>query len=77
MTQEQIEICISLGAIRYSNGHFDKRFAKSIHTIALNKPDQELTEKQNEWMFRLLYKYRNQAPHIYNKHKSNPLCAKK
>jgi hypothetical protein len=39
--------------------------------------DKELTEKQNEWMFRLLYKYRKQLPNIYTNHQMNPLCTKK
>lgn len=77
MTEEQKEICMLFGSIRYPYGGFDKRFGNNLYFIALNKSDQELSDKQIEWMYRLLYKYRNQAPHIYNKHKSNPLCQKK
>lgn len=77
MTPEQLEICTHLGLVTYQPGSFDKRFGNSLSSIALNSPDKELSEKQNEWMYRLLYKYRKQLPYVYSKHDAHPLCNKK
>jgi hypothetical protein len=77
MTQEQIDICTALGKVRYLPASFDKRFGNSLHSIAQNTPEKELTEKQNEWMYRLLYKYRKQLPNTYDRFKNHPMCAKK
>lgn len=74
MTQEQKEICLALGGVTYLPGSFDKRFGRNLYGIAESKPDKELSEKQNEWMYRLLYKYRKQLPRTYEKYKSNPFC---
>ena len=63
MTPEQKEICLQLGNVRYLPASFDKRFGNNLHTKATLNED--LSEKQNEWMFRLLYKYRN------------PMCTRK
>lgn len=75
MTQEQIEICRVLGGVNYLPGSFDKRLGKDLCAYS-NIEGKELSEKQNEWMFRLLYKYRKQLPNTYNKHKDNPLCSR-
>jgi hypothetical protein len=75
MTIEQKEICLALGRVTYLPGSFDKRFGNNLSGLAQSQPEKELTEKQNEWMFRLLYKYRKQLPGTYEKYKGNPLCA--
>ena len=77
MTKEQIEICNNFAIVRFMPASFDKRFAGNLTSLAKYSPEKELTEKQNEWMFRLLYKYRKQLPKTYEKHKGNPLCSKK
>jgi len=76
MTEEQKEICLALGKPTYLPGSFDKRFAHNLSSLAQHQPEKELTEKQNEWMFRLLYKYRKQLARTYDKYKSNPLCSR-
>lgn len=77
MTEDQKQICTALGKVSYLPASFDKRFGNNLHGIAQMTPEKELTEKQNEWMFRLLYKYRNQLPETYERHKLNPLCSQK
>lgn len=72
-----MEICIALGSVRYLPGSFDKRFAHGLYDIATNTPAKELSEKQNEWMYRLLYKYRRQLPNTYRKYKEHEYCRKK
>lgn len=76
MTPEQINISKGLGTVTTLSGGFDKRFMSNISAIAENTPDKEITDKQNEWMYRLLYKYRRQLPGLYEKHKTNPYCCK-
>lgn len=77
MTEEQILICKKLGEVRYFPASFDKRFGNNLAGIAEKEPEKELTEKQIEWMYRLLYKYRNQLPQTYERFKSHPFCKKK
>jgi hypothetical protein len=77
MTEDQKLICRALGAVNYLPGSFDKRFGNNLSQMAKENPEKELSEKQNEWMFRLLYKYRKQLPLPYHTHKDNPLCSPK
>lgn len=77
MTTEQIEICKALGKVRYLPASFDKRFGNNLCSLSFTQPEKELSEKQNEWMYRLLYKYRKQLPVTYEKYKSNPLCSQR
>lgn len=76
MTEEQKYICMQLGNVSYLPASFDKRFAKNLSSLVQTQPEKELTEKQIEWMYRLLYKYRKQLPRTYEKYKNNPLCSK-
>lgn len=76
MTLEQRTICLALGNLRFLPGTFDKRFSHKVSSIAEHTPDKELSEKQIEWIYKLLYKYRKQIPMTYENFKSNPLCAK-
>jgi len=77
MTKDQQEICLALGNVRYLPASFDKRFGQNLSSIASGDPTKELSESQNEWMYRLLYKYRKQLPVTYKKHEKNPLCSRK
>ncbi len=77
MTPDQIHICKSLGRVRYLPGSFDKRFGNNLASLAENNPDEELTAKQIEWMYRLLYKYRKQLPSTYEDNKHQPFCSYK
>ena len=72
MKSEQAEIYSVLRfKVIYLPGSFDKRLGMLLNS--LNK----LKKKQNEQMYRLLYKYRRQIPEVYNKYKNNPFCSKK
>ena len=77
MTPDQIEIATSLSNCKLPFGSFDKNFIGDMHHFAKFKPSKDLSEKQNEMLFRLLYKYRNQLPGCYQKHKHNIFCAPK
>lgn len=77
MTLDQKEICIALGRANYLPGSWDKRLANTLHSLATINPEKELSESQNEWMYRLLYKYRKQLSNTYEKYKSNEFCNKK
>lgn len=77
MTKDQQLICVNLGRVRYLPGTFDKRFGNKLSSIAQVSPEKELSEKQVEWMYRLLYKYRKQLPKTYELNKNNPLCSRK
>jgi hypothetical protein len=74
MTTEQIDICKWFNNIRFLPGGFDKRFATNLVNLAYKDPDKEITKKQNEWIYRILYKYRKQIPAIYNKYKDSEFC---
>jgi hypothetical protein len=77
MEDYQQKICLALGNVRYLPGSFDKRFALNMSSIARLQPEKVLSKSQNEWMFRILYKYRKQLPALYQLHKDNPLCTQK
>ena len=77
MTREQVEIALALGNVRFLPASFDKRFAQNMHGLASVEPEKELTEKQVEWLYRILYKYRKQVPVAYEKYKGHPFCGKK
>jgi len=68
MTQSQLIITTALAQVRYLPGSFDKRLGQGLYKLP------ELTAKQDEWMYRLLYKYRKQMPGIYERYKDNPNC---
>jgi hypothetical protein len=69
MTADQLEICKALATVTYLPGSWDKRMGTGLRYY------EKLTDKQNEWMYRLLYKYRRQISKVYEKHKDNPLCS--
>lgn len=75
MTPQQATICKALAGLSYTPGSWDKRFANTIAIMA--RANGSLSLKQNESMFRLLYKYRKELPELYTLHQKNPLCAYK
>lgn len=79
MTEDQIQICKALGRVKYLPGSFDKRLGNSLYFMACDDlpRERELSEKQDEWMYRLLYKYRRQLPSTYEKFKEHKFCNKK
>lgn len=77
MTEDQLEIVSHFENLRILPGTFDKRFITAMISHAKLTPNRVLTEKQNEWMFRLLFKYRRQLYKIYPKYHDHPLCCAK
>lgn len=77
MTPEQREIAISFDKVTFLPGTWNKRFAASMSTKARYATEIDLTEKENEWLYRLLYTFRRQIPEVYEKYQSNPNCRKK
>ena len=77
MTTAEIEISISFNRVTFLPGSWDKRYARQWANQAESNPAYELTDKQSEWIYRLLYKYRRQLPDIYEKYKDHPLCCRK
>jgi hypothetical protein len=75
MTKPQIEIITHLyKRVTILPGTWDKSFIRNVYNGDFKKP---VTDLQEEWLYRLLYKYRRQIPEIYEKHKTNPFCAKR
>lgn len=74
MTGDEILIISKLTAVRFLPGSWAKRFVNDIASIA--KPETELSEKQSEWIYRLLFTYRKQVPHTYSKYKHHKHCRK-
>lgn len=74
MTQEQKEIAMSFMRVAFLPGSWNKKFAQSMINMAVKETEQELTDSQTEWLYRLLYTYRKQIPDIYSKYQNNPNC---
>lgn len=73
MTKEQRNIINALYTVRFLPGSWTKGFVKNLYSL---KDEQELTEKQNEWIYRLVFTYRKQIPTTYQKCRTNPFCCK-
>lgn len=73
MEKEHYDICRELEKVSCLPGTWDKRF---IQSVIFGLPEDDLTEKQQEWIYRLVYKYRKQIPICYAKHQNNPLCTR-
>ena len=74
MTDQQIEVCKALGKANCLPTSFDKKMCRIMFFKACDTPEEDLTEKQNEWIYRLLYKYRRQLPNTYKKYQMNEFC---
>ena len=71
MDNEHKEISVALYNASMLPGTFDKRFSKSVYYMAISETEQELTEKQVIWLYKLLYKYRRQCATEFNKYYNN------
>lgn len=76
MTKEEIEIAKSFDRITFLPGSWNKRFAQGVKSQAILRPGDELSGKQKEWMYRILYTFRRQIPDVYEKYKFNEWCQK-
>lgn len=78
MTEDEIFIAKNLNAIHLGFGpSFDKRFIWKMNHNARYDSKLVLSEKQTEWIYRLLYKYREQLPKTYKKYKEHTQCKAK
>lgn len=76
MTADEIIIAKSFSNVTFLPGSFNKRLARSMQFIADKYPEQPITERQSEWIYRLLYTYRKQIPDVYNKYCTHKYCKK-
>lgn len=76
MLPTEIEIFEALDKVKKPFASWDKRFIENLVATAKTSPLYELTEKQKEWMYRLLYKYRKKLSKLYSQHKAHPHCTK-
>jgi hypothetical protein len=76
MTREEIHIAKMLDRCRLLPGAWNKRFIRGMASLAITSPGKELTEKQKEWLYRLLYTYRKQLPKTYNRFSTHQYCNK-
>ncbi len=74
MTSDEIKIALAFNRVTFLPGSFDKRLASNMSGIAEHSPESPITEKQSEWMYRLLYKYRRQIPDVYEKFRDHKHC---
>jgi hypothetical protein len=68
---EQHKICMALGTVAIGNsepGSFDNTFCTSMYHRARMLPFNRITDKQNEMMYRMLYKYRETLPELYKQY---------
>lgn len=76
MTAEEKEIIQTLYRCTFEAGSWDKKFIRDHYKATVLHPDAWLSEKQHEWTYRLLYKYRAQVPDVYEKYKYHRYCKK-
>ena len=76
MTAAEIEIALAFDRVKFLPASWDKSFARQWSNQARGNPKFQLTDKQAEWLYRLLYKYRRQIPDVYEKYQNHPCCCK-
>jgi len=60
MTEREKIAARTLARCRFAVGSYDKRFARDMASIANNKPETELSEKQLAYLWKCVYRYRRQ-----------------
>lgn len=71
MTPDEVLIITKLASCKFSPGTWAKRFVNDLMNLPYTT---ELTEKQREWIYRVLYQKRKSLPHTYNKFSKHPHC---
>ena len=74
MTDEEKEVIGALDRVTYLPGSWNKKFARAMVLLMRVSPEKELSEKQGQWIYRLLYRYRRQVPEVYEKYMDRPCC---
>lgn len=72
MTQDEITIISKLYACKFAPGTWTKKIVNDMYSSI--SETLKLSEKQEEWIYRILYKYRKQLPFTYNQYKKNKFC---
>lgn len=60
MTPEERDFARTLVRCKIRPGSWDKRFARDMAGIAEQKPDKQLTDRQREFLLKLVVRYRKQ-----------------
>jgi hypothetical protein len=72
MTDYQFRLAQALGRATFPPASWSKRFA---HALARKDINDELSDKQAEWLLRLAYRYRRQMPADLQVAKPEPLVS--
>jgi hypothetical protein len=67
MNEVQIDKAKALGKCTFPVGSNQKRFAHNMATLAKEKPETELTEKQAAYLDLLFHQYRRQIPKTHRR----------
>jgi hypothetical protein len=76
MSEQEKEVIGALDRVTYLPGSWNKKFAGAMVSLMRTSPDKALSEKQGQWIYRLLYRYRRQVPEVYERYKDHPFCNK-
>lgn len=71
MTSDELFIITKLSACKFLPGTWAKRFVRDLSNAS---PEVKLSEKQVEWLYRLVYRMRKSLPHTYSQYKNNKYC---
>ena len=77
MSEDEKVIIKALNDVVYLPGSWNKRFMSSMISLLRVSLGDELSIKQVEWVYRLLYRYRRQVPGVYERYKGHEFCNKK
>lgn len=74
MSTDELLIIEKLNACKYAPGTWAKRFVRDLHKTSQETPNVELSDRQREWVYRVLYSKRKQLPATYQRFKDHPHC---
>lgn len=64
MTEQQQKDFIRLAQCTFLPGSPQKRFVRDMAAIARNNPAYELSDRQSQWLDKLMHSYRKQLENI-------------
>lgn len=76
MNKEQIEIAKGLKKVDTGLQLNRRKFIDNMAYKAEFAPQAEISEKQEKYLYSLVYTYRGQLNDLYNKYKNHKLCQK-
>jgi hypothetical protein len=74
MTDDEKIVISALDRVTYLPGSWNKKFAGAMVSLMRTSPEKELSEKQGQWIYRLLYRYRRQVPEVYERYRDCEFC---